>query len=182
MGDAAPFGGRVAGPAKSLDFGFGELPLGEVRQFEIVEEQVEKFVTAQEETESIFTVAFTPVGGPFSAAFARTRKHVTFDVFLVSGKHHVARAALAAKARLIHPIKGYADLAAFQDILDIAVLRGLLDGALNERLGTAQEALAVFKAFAARIQAPIDDVHSHFCIRLLSRLASRVYTIRRAAD
>src|SRR5216684_4246248 len=33
--------------------------------------------------------------------------------FLVFGKHHVARAALAAKARLIHPIKGDADLAAF---------------------------------------------------------------------
>src|SRR5712664_3136966 len=79
----------------------------------------------------------------FSAALARTRKYVAFDELLVSGKHHVARAAFAAKARLIHPVEWDADLAALQDIPNVAVLRGLLDGALNQRLGTTQEALAV---------------------------------------
>src|SRR5712692_4809976 len=138
-------GGRVAGPAKPLAFGFSELPLGEIRQFEIVEEQVDKFIAAQNEPECIFAVAFTRPGG-FSAAFAGTRKHVTFDEFLVTGKHHVARSAFAAKARLTHPLEWDADLAAFQDILDVAALGRLLDGSLNQRLGTPQEALAVLKA------------------------------------
>src|SRR4030088_2016093 len=117
-------GGRIAGPAKSLAFGFSELPLGEVRQFEIIEEHIDKLVAAQDEPERVFAVAFTGRGSS-STAFARTRKHVAFDEFLVSGNHHVARAAFAAKARLIHPIEGDADLAAFQDIPDVAVLRGL---------------------------------------------------------
>ena len=50
-----------------------------------------------------------------------TRKHVAFDELLVSGKHHVTRAAFAAEARLIHPVEWDADLAAFQHILDVAV-------------------------------------------------------------
>src|SRR5258707_207379 len=162
-------------------FGFSELPLGEIRQFEIVEEQVDKFIAAQNEPECIFAVAFTRPGG-FSATFAGTRKHVTFDEFLVSGKLHVARSAFAAKGRFIHPVEWDADLAAFQDIPDVAVLRGLLDGALNQRLGTTQEALAVLQAFTTRIQAPINDVHCHSCIRLLSQLASRACTIRRAGE
>src|SRR4029077_3416074 len=157
------------------------LAFGEVRQFEIVEEQVDKFITAQNETERIFAVALTR-GGRSSAAFTRTRKHIAFDEFLVSGKHHVASAAFAAKARLVHPVERNADLAAFQDIPDVAALGRFLDGALNQRLVTAQEPLAVLQAFTTRIQAPIDDEHSHFCIRLLSRLASRAYTIRRAAE
>src|SRR6476659_7022088 len=37
------------------------------------------------------------------------------------------------------------------------------------------------KAFAARIQAPIDDVHSHPCI-CLSRLAAPACTIRRGGE
>jgi hypothetical protein len=102
-------GGRVAGPAKPLAFGFSELPFGEAWQFEIVEEQVDKFIAAQNEPECILAVAFTRIGGLSSAALTRTRKHVTFERFVVSGKHHVARAALAAKARLIHPVEWDAD-------------------------------------------------------------------------
>src|SRR6266702_6082460 len=139
-----------------------------------------KFIAAQNEPECIFAVAFTRPGG-FSAAFAGTRKHVTFDEFLVTGKHHVACAAFAAKARFIHPVEWDADLAAFQDIPDVAALRRFLDGALNQRLGTAQETLAVLEAFTTRIQAPINDVHCHGCIRL-SQPASPACTIRRAGE
>src|ERR1700687_3876395 len=112
---------RRAGPVKPFAFRFSKLALGEVRQFEIVEEQVDKFVTAQNEPEITLAVAFTRPGR-FSAAYARTREHVAFDEFLVSGKHHVARAAFAAKARFIHPVERDADFAAFQDIPDVAVL------------------------------------------------------------
>jgi hypothetical protein len=70
------------------------------------------------------------------------------------------------KARFIHSIEGDADFAALQDVLDVAILRGFLDGTLNQRLGATQKTLAVLQAFAARIQPPIYDVHSHSCIRL----------------
>ena len=162
-------------------FAPSKLPLGEIRQFEIVEEQVDKFIAAQNEPERIFTVAFTRLGRSSAAFSSRTRQHVTFDELLVAGKHHVAGAAFAAKARFARPVERDADLAAFQDILDVAVLRRFLDGALNQRLGPTQEALAVLKALAARIQAPIDDVHSHPCI-CLSRLASPACTIRRGGE
>src|SRR6266404_9065061 len=167
-------GGRIAGSLKPLAVRFRQLAFGEVRQFEIVEEQVDKFITAQNETERIFAVALTRVGRS-SAAFTRTRKHVAFDEFLVSGKHHVASAAFAAKARLVHPVERNADLAAFQDIPDVAALGRFLDGALNQRLGTAQEPLAVLEAFTTRIQAPIDDVHSHCCIRPQPACFTRMY-------
>ena len=114
----------------------------------IVEEQVDEFVAAENEAERIFAVALTRLGC-LSAAFAGARKHVAFDEFLVSGKHPVARAAFAAKARFMHPVKRNADLAAFQDIPDVAALRRFLDGAPNQRLGTTQEPLAVLQAFAA---------------------------------
>jgi hypothetical protein len=154
---------------KPLAFGLGELALGEVGQFEIIEEQVDKFVTAEHEAERILAVAFARIGRSAAALAPRTRQPVAFDELLVAGKHHVAGAAFAVKARFIHSIERNADLAALQDILDVAVLGGLLHGALNQCLGTAQETLAVLQALAAWVQTPIDDVHGHPCIRL-SRL------------
>ena len=81
--------------------------------------------------------------------------------FLFPGSTMIARAALAVEARLAHALERNADFAAFQHILDVAVLGGFLDGALNQRLGAAQEPLAVLQALAARVQPPIDDVHGH---------------------
>ena len=49
--------GRIAGALKPLAFGFGELALGEIRQFEIVEEQVDEFVARQHEAEIVLAVA-----------------------------------------------------------------------------------------------------------------------------
>ena len=115
-------GGRIAGALRALALGFRELALGEIRQFQIVEEQVDEFVARQDEPESVLAVALPGAVEP-SAALTRARKHVALDEFLVSGKHHVARAAFAAKARLIHPVERNADLAAFQDVLDVAALR-----------------------------------------------------------
>ena len=127
-------GRRVTRPANALAFDLGELPLGEIGQFQIVQEQVDKFVAAENEAERIFAVALARPPS-LAAALARPRKHVAFDELLVSGQHHVARAALAAKARLVHAVDRDADLAAFQDILDVPVLRRFLHGPLNQRLG-----------------------------------------------
>src|ERR1700676_4948984 len=96
-----------------LAFCLSQLSLGEVRQFEVFEEQIDKLVAAQHETEGIFTVPFA-WPGRLSAAFARARKHVAFDKLLVAGKHHIAGSALSAEARLSHPVQRDADFAAFQ--------------------------------------------------------------------
>jgi hypothetical protein len=57
---------------KPLAFGLGELALGEVGQFEIVEEKVDKFVAAQNEAERIFAIAFAGIGR-YAAAFTPER-------------------------------------------------------------------------------------------------------------
>src|SRR5260370_14728530 len=118
-------GGRVAGSLERIAVRFRQLAFGEVRQFEIVEEQVDKFITAQNETERIFALALTR-GGRSSAAFTRTRKHIAFDEFLVSRKHHVACAAFASQSRLIHPVDQNADLAAFPAVPRLPRLPRLL--------------------------------------------------------
>ena len=58
------------------------------------------------------------------------------------------------------------DLATFQHVLDVAILRRFVDRALDQRLGATQKPLTVLKTFAARIQAPIDDVHGRPRTRL----------------
>src|SRR5207244_11662717 len=115
---------------------------------------------AENETKGIFAFALarTP---PLAAARVRPRKNIALDELLVSRLHHVARAALAPKARLIHAIDRDADLAAFQDILDVPVLRRFLHRPLNQRLGPTQKALAILERFATRIQPPVDNVNGH---------------------
>ena len=175
-------GSRITGPLDAFTLRFGQFPLGEVRQLQVVEEQVDEFVPAQHEPKRIFAVAFARIARLAAAFFAGTRQDVTFDELLVSRKHHVARAALAAKARLIHAVERNADLSALQHILDVAVLRRFLDRTSNKRFGTTQEPLTILKTLAARIEPPVNDVHDHRCIRLLSRLASRACTIRPACE
>ena len=60
------------------------------------------------------------------------------------------------------PVERNADLPALHDVADVAALRGLLDGTLHQRLGTAQEALPVLETLAPRVQTPVDDVHGRF--------------------
>ena len=153
---------------------FGQLALGEIGQFQIVEEQVDELVAAQDEAKRVLAVALARILR-FAAAPARTRQDVALDELLVSGKHHVAGAALAAKARLIHAVERDRDLAALKDVLDVAVLRGLLDRTLNQRLGTTQEPLAVLETFAARVQAPVDDIKGHCFLPPQPACFTRIY-------
>ena len=140
--------------------------------------QVDKLVAAQNEAERIFAVALARASA-LAAARVRPRKNIALDELLVSGQHHVARAALAPKARLIHAIDRDTDLAAFQDILDVPVLRRFLHRPLNQRLGPAQEALPILQTLTTRIQAPVDDVNGHVFIRL-SQPVLRACTTRPA--
>src|SRR5205823_14221046 len=150
-------GRRVTGPTNALAFDLGQLSLGEIGQFQVVQEQVDKFVAAENEAKRIFAVALARAP-TLAAARVRPRKNIALDELLVSGHHHVARAAFAAKARLVHAIDRYTDLATFQDILDVPVLRRFLHRSLNQRLAPTQKALAILQTLATRIQAPVDEV------------------------
>src|SRR5262249_12632216 len=122
-------------------------------------------------------VAFARLLG-LPAAPVRARQHVAFDELLIPGEHLVAGAAVATvEARLVHAVERDADLPALQHVADLAALRGLLHRPLHQRLGPAQEPLTGLDALAARGQAPIDDVHDRFRIRL-SRLALLARTLR----
>src|SRR5205823_14304111 len=153
-------GRRVARTANALAFDLGQLSLGEIGQFQVVQEQVNKLVATENEAERIFTVALACTGA-LATARVRPRENIAFDELLVSRQHHVARAALATKLRLVHGIDGDADLAAFQDILDVPVLRRFLHRPLNQRLRATQKALAILETLATRIQAPVDNVNGH---------------------
>src|SRR6185437_9251665 len=170
----------IPGALDAFAFRVGESPLGEIGQFEIVEEQVDELVAVENEPERVLAVTFAGPGC-LSLPLAGTRQDIALDIFLVAGKHHIADAALAVQARLVHPIERDADLAALQDVLDVAVLRHLLDRVLNQRLCAAQEPLPVLEAFASRVQAPVDDVHGHLYIGF-NQPASRACTTRRAGE
>ena len=76
-------------------------------------------------------------------------------------QHEIARATSAMEARFTNPVERNGYFAALQDILDVAVLRHVLDRVLNLRLGAAQEPLSIFQALVARVQTSINDVHGH---------------------
>jgi hypothetical protein len=61
----------------------------------------------------------------------------------------------------MHAVERDRDLTTLQDVLDVAFLRGLLDGALHQGFGPTQEPLAVLKTLAAWIQAPVNNVNGH---------------------
>jgi hypothetical protein len=65
-----------------------------------------------------------------------------------------------AEMRLVHAVDRNVDLAAVENVADVALLARLLDGPLNQRLGPAQKQLAVGETLASRIQSAVDDVHS----------------------
>ena len=134
-----------------LALGICELVLGEIRQFEIVKEHIHEFFAGENEAKAVFAVAFPGIRRSPAAALTRTLKHVAFDKLLVSGKHHVTRAALAAKTRLVQSVERNADFSAFQHVLYVAVFLGFLDRSLYQRLGTTKKSLAILKALAARI-------------------------------
>src|SRR5262249_29862049 len=119
------------------------------------------------EAERVFAVPLARLARLAAPALVRARKNVALDELLVARKHAVADAAVSpVEPGLIHPVERNADLPALQDVADRAPFRGFSDGPLYQRLGATQEPLTVLEAPAARVQAPIDDVHGLSCIRL----------------
>src|ERR1700684_2726495 len=64
-------GNRIAGAANALMLDLGEPPFGKIGQFQIVEEQVEKFLAGQHEAERVFAVAAAAILRTTTAAAAR---------------------------------------------------------------------------------------------------------------
>ena len=112
----------ISGAVDTLAFRFRKFTLGEIRQFKVIEEQVDELVPAQNKPERILTVALTRLVTALSATPTLSWRDAAFDRLLVAREYHVARSALAAKARLVHTIERNAYFSAFQDILDVAVL------------------------------------------------------------
>src|SRR5262249_27967215 len=127
--------------------------------FEIVEEKVEKFVARQHEAEGILPVAFA-AGLRASTSSTSARNPVAFREFSVSGQHVIPNATrTVAEPRLVHSPCPVADLDPLQKIGDFAILRRIPRRPLNQRLRAPQEALAVFEILAARVEAPIENLH-----------------------
>ncbi len=103
---------RVAGATRRLVFGLGQAALGEIGQFEIVEEDIEEFLAGEDEAERILALPFARLLGT-AAALVRARQHVAFQELLVAGQDVIVHPAWpAVEARLIHSIEWNADLAA----------------------------------------------------------------------
>ena len=156
-------GCRIAGAADTLGLGLGQRALGEIRQFEIVEEEVEELLARQHEAERILAVALARSARPSAALFRRPRNMIAFAELLVAGQHHVPRAAAALKRRLVQPVERNFDLAAFKNITDVLGLGRFLHRALHQCLGAAKKFLAVLEALASGIEASIDDLHCRPC-------------------
>src|SRR5262249_58149322 len=124
--------------------------------------------------EVLLPVACARLLRPAAPAFAGARQHVAFDELLVPRQHPIADAAAAApQPRLIHSVERDGDLAALHDVLDVAPLRRVLDGALHHRLGSTQKPLTILETLAARVETAVNDVHGS-----VSRPASRACTIQ----
>jgi len=106
-----------------LAFRLGKLRFGEIGQLQVVEEQIDEFVAAQNEAKAS---SLSPVPGALCrppAAFARTRQDVASMNFLLPGSTMSRVPALAAKTWFMHPIEWDRDLAPSQHIPDVPVFR-----------------------------------------------------------
>ena len=136
--------------------------LDQVRQLEIVEEEVEELFLGQGEGELVLALA---VGAALAAATAsaalRLGDLVADLVLLVARQHVVARARVAARRKrgLAQALGADGDLLGAFRLRDLARLQRILDGLADLRLGTAKEPLAIAEALGFRIETPVDDLH-----------------------
>ncbi|CAH1688264.1 hypothetical protein CHELA1G11_20222 [Hyphomicrobiales bacterium] len=155
-------GRRVARSLDLLGLGVHETPLGEIRQFEIVEKEIEVFLFRQDETELVLPIpSLTGLGTRSTASAARTRDGIALDIFLVSREDMVPLAAArgAPQGGLMHTLPRNSYLAALIQVLDTAAFEIIAHGTLHQRFRASQKALAIGKALATGIEASINDVH-----------------------
>ena len=155
--------------------------LRHIRQFQIIEVEGEEFLPAQDEAEAVLPGAIRAAlaAGPTLAAALRPLDFIAFAVFLVAGQHMVADAAGAVmEARFADAMEGDADLSPLIGRADVPLGAGVPHRILDQRLGAAQEALAVGQAPPAGVEAAIQDLHSASrSVGVLNRPASPACTI-----
>jgi hypothetical protein len=136
--------------------------LRHLRQFEVVEEQVEELLARQDEAELVLARAVRAALAAAAAPAARRAGDlVARAVLLVARQHVVADAAVAVvEGRLADAVQRDRHLASRVGAADAPLGRGVAHRVLHQRLGAAQEALAVREAAAARVEAAIEDLHS----------------------
>ena len=151
---------RIAGAVNAFLGDVRHPPFFEVGQFEVFEEQIEKFLARQNEAESVLGLSVRPAIIAAALAALGSLQLVAFDEILVARQDQVAIAALPAPERgFVKVIDGDRDFPAVEDVAHPARPSRFPHGALHVGLGAAQETLSVFKALTVRVKTPVDDLH-----------------------
>ena len=152
---------RIAGALRLEGGGFLQVGLDQVRQLQVLEEEVQELLAGQGEGELVLALA--AVAGFLAAAAAaagRLVDAVARGELLVAREDALPPSALGivVEARLADALGRDRDRLAGADVGDLAVLQGLVDGVLDLGPGPAHEALAVDQALVLGIKAPVDEV------------------------
>ena len=121
-----------------------DLPLREVRQFQVFKEEIDKLFVGEREAELVFAAPVSARASPRPAG-RRTIDRVALGVLFVAGEQIFANAAFvaAAQARLMHAIGGDGDFPAASGVGDLAAFGRLADGVANERARAPDEPLTI---------------------------------------
>ncbi|MNS63480.1 hypothetical protein D3C72_965750 [compost metagenome] len=129
-----------------------------MRQFQVLEEQVQEFGPRQAEGELINRFSFARVGPALALAALRPVDGVTLGEFAVARVHHLAVTARAVPERRLGNIPGgQVDLSALIHILNRAVTDHSVNRLADLVLVAPQEALTVDGAFIAPVKTAIDQ-------------------------
>ena len=143
----------------------GELRAGQVRQREVVEEDLHELFLGQVEDEIVLAlagVARLALPLPLPPPPLRPLDAVAAHVLLVARMHDLARAALAvAEHRLADVALRDVDVLALLDVADAAAVDRAPHRLADLLLVAAQEALAVADRLVLARQPPIDDLLKH---------------------
>jgi len=128
--------------------------LGQIRQFQVFQEQIDELVTREGKAEVVLAIAVRTAFRPApSAAALWPWDGVAFDVLLVARQQMIAQAAgrTAVQGGLVHPLRRQRDLASLISVLDAAAGRAFVHRLADKRLGSAHEPLPIGEVLAAGI-------------------------------
>jgi hypothetical protein len=129
----------------------GKPAFGKVGQLQVIEEQIEELFSGENESERVLSFALAGLSAAAAALFG-PRDDIAFNEFFVTRQHVVVGTDWRPmKSGFINTLKRNADFAAFENLGNIATLRGVPYRPLHQGLGTTQKPLPVLEALAVRI-------------------------------
>jgi len=129
-----------------------------VRQFQILEKEVQEFSTRQAEGELVHRFTFTRLGATLALPALRPVEGVALGELAVARMHHFAVAARAVpECRLGNIAGGQIDLTALIHVLDRAVTDHPVYRLADLILVTPQKAFPVNGALVATVKTAIDQ-------------------------